>query len=175
MRKIILNLALSLDGYIADLEGGFDWIQGHPSDIDTKKTFDFKEFMDDIDTIVMGSLAYEDCVLSGLDTYEDYDLIVATSRPFEEQEKTEFYKGDICQKILSLKDKPGKDIWLFGGGGLIEPFVRDNIIDEYIIGIVPIILGSGRPLFKGSDTAIPLKLIETTSQEGILINRYVKR
>jgi len=68
MRKIILNLAVSIDGYIADLDGGFGWIQGHESDINSEKAFDFDGFLEEIDTIIMGSLAYEDCVLSGLDT-----------------------------------------------------------------------------------------------------------
>lgn len=176
MRKIILNLAISLDGYISDLEGGFTWIVGHgDTSIDTEKSFDFKEFTDTVDTVIMGSVAYEDCVLSGLDTYDTYDLFVATHRNFEHRKGVEFIKGDICNKILDLKKKEGKNIWLFGGAGLTDAFIKADIVDEYIIGIVPTILGEGRRLFLENNPKIDLKLTECTVQDGMTILRYIKR
>ncbi len=176
MRKIILNLAISLDGYIATNEGGFDWIKGHgdPS-TDTEKQFSFEAFTASVDTIVMGSKAYEDCVLSGLDTYEGNELIIATSREFEAKDHTVFINGDICGRILDLRKQEGKNIWLFGGAGLTDAFIKADIVDEYIIGVIPVILGKGRPLFLKDNPTIDLKLTECTVNDGIILMRYSKR
>jgi len=172
-RKIILNLAISLDGYIADEDGGYDWIVGDgDTKSNTKKVFDFTEFVDSVDTVVMGRKAYEDCGVKG---YETKHVIVATSRKMENYENVEFINDDICGHIQNLQQEKGKDIWLFGGGGLTDRFVKADIVDEYIIGIIPIILGKGRPLFLGDNPTIKLHLDECTVQEGITILRYSKR
>jgi len=81
----------------------------------------------------MGSKAYEDCILTGLSEFKGKRIIVATSRNFEERECVEFVNGDICQHVLALKEETSKNIWLFGGAGLTDSFIRDNIIDEYIV------------------------------------------
>jgi dihydrofolate reductase len=169
-------MAMSLDGFIASEEGGFDWILGQgDSSMDTKNTFDFEAFRASVDTVVMGSKAYEDCVLSGLDRYDDKKLFVATSRTFKSEDYVEFISSDLCSKVLSIKEKPGKDIWIFGGGGLADAFIKADIIDEYIIGIVPVILGRGRPLFYDNNPRIDLKLKECTISDGITIMKYSKR
>lgn len=176
MRKIILNLAISLDGFISDNDGGFDWIRGQDdSSTDTKDRFDYDDFLQKIDTIVMGSKAYEDAVLTNLDTYSDKEIIVATTRDLEKRENVVFIQGDITKEILDLKEKEGKNIWLFGGGILTEPFIKKDLVDEYIIGIIPTILGNGRSLFKGNHDKIDLHLEEVTVNDGIVILIYRRR
>ena len=176
MRKLILNLAISLDGFISDENGGFDWIVGQgDKSKDTDDTFDFSEFMQNIDTIVMGSKAYEDVVLTNLDTYEDKKIIVATSRVLEKRKNVEFINGDICSQILELKKEEGNDIWLFGGAGLTDAFIKANAVDEYVIGMIPTILGGGRLLFKGDNKKIDLHLEQATVNDGILMLIYRKR
>jgi len=176
MGKITLNLAMSLDGFISDDHGGFSWIVGHhDSSNDTKDTFKFEDFLQEIDVIVMGSKAYEDVVLTNLDTYEDKEIIVATSRTLEKRENVTFIKGDITEQILTLKEKEGKNIWLFGGAILTAPFIKQDLVDEYIIGIVPTLLGSGRSLFKGDNPKIDLHLDRTTVTDGIVILIYSRR
>ncbi|AIY05426.1 riboflavin biosynthesis protein RibD [Planococcus sp. PAMC 21323] len=176
MRKLILNLAISLDGFISDEYGGFDWIVGHgDSKNDTKDVFDFAEFMDSIDTIIMGSKAYEDVVLTNLDTYEDKKILVATTRELEKRDNVEFIQGDVCKVVLALKELKGKDMWLYGGGILAEPFVKADLVDEYIIGIIPTILGSGRTLFKGNNKKVDLHLDRATVVDGIGMLIYSRR
>ncbi|MCH4890017.1 dihydrofolate reductase [Acidaminobacter sp. JC074] len=176
MRKIILNLAMSLDGFISDEQGGFDWIIGHGDKTsDTEDSFSFEKFIESVDTVVMGSKAYEDCILTGLTAFEGIDIIVATSRRFEERENVTFISGDINKTILDLREKPGKDIWLFGGAGLTDSFIREDIVDQYIIGLIPTILGSGRPLFKGGYNKIDLHLDQFTIDEGVPVIIYSKR
>jgi len=176
MRKIILNLAISLDGFIADENGGFDWIKGDgDSRINTKNIFDFAEFVNSIDIIVMGSKAYEDCPKETLDFFSNKKIIVATTRNLQGNENVEFFNGDISKKVLALQKKDGKDIWLYGGAGLTDPFIKADVVDEYIIGVIPIVLGSGRPLFLGNNPTIELHLDEYFIIDGITILKYSKR
>ncbi len=178
MRKIILNLAISLDGYICDDKGGFDWIIGQgDKTLDTEEKFDFNEFLESIDTVVMGSKSYEDCVLTGLSVFHNQKLLVATSRTFEERENVEFINKNICEKVLCLKNDTTseKDIWLFGGATLTNEFIQQNIVDKYIIAIIPTILGNGRRLFKGDYPKVDLSLKSTIIDDGITILTYEKR
>jgi dihydrofolate reductase len=173
-RKIILNLAMSLDGYIAKTDGGFAWIKGDgDKNNDTKNQFSFPEFLKTVDTIVMGRKAYDDSYNMSKEMFASKKVLVVTHKKIKE-DNVDVIKGDIVSEITKLKKEKGKHIWLFGGGVVIDPFVKAGVIDEYIIGIVPTILGSGRPLFLGKNSEIELHLDECTSQEGIVILRYSK-
>ena len=172
-RKIILNLAISLDGYIADEDGRYDWIEGDGNNqLNTEKPFNFTEFLDGVDTVVMGKKAYDYC---DIEEYKTKHVIVATSQGLESHHNVEFVHDDICSYIGRLRQKEGKDIWLFGGSSLTDCFIKADIVDEYIIGIIPIILGKGRPLFLGSNPTIKLHLDEYIVENGITILRYSKR
>lgn len=176
MRKIILNLAMSLDGYISDKDGGFEWIVGHGDNSQNTDTeFSFENFLKDIDIVVMGSKSYEDCILSGLTTFHQKRIIVATSREFEDHPHVEFINGDIVNVVESLKNAEGGDIFLFGGAGLTDSFIRADVIDKYIIGVIPTILGNGRSLFKGNYPKIDLHLDDFSVTDGIPIMTYSKR
>jgi dihydrofolate reductase len=103
-------------------------------------------------------------------------VYVATSKQLKSKLKdVKFISKDICNKILELKKGEGKDIWLYGGARLTDSFIKANIIDEYILGIIPIILGSGRKLFLENNLTIKLHLEESTLKEGVIILRYNKK
>ena len=115
-RDIILNLAISLDGFICDEDGGFAWISGQ-GDVraDTADHFDFDGFLASCDTIVMGRKAYEDC-LSSLPEAAEKRFLVASRTPRAPEGRVVFLSADVVAEVLALKDRPGKHIWLFGGG-----------------------------------------------------------
>jgi dihydrofolate reductase len=82
-------------------------------------------------------------------------------------------KSDIPELIKKLKQQPGKNIWLYGGAGLISTFMNLNLIDEFRIAVMPVILGQGKPLFKEIENRLKLKLVEIkTSKAGVLGIRY---
>ncbi|OVE74672.1 riboflavin biosynthesis protein RibD, partial [archaeon D22] len=164
-KKIILNLAISLDGYIADDYGGFDWIKGDgDKSHDTKDQFSFSKFLDSVEIIIMGRKAYDESYDVSKDMLKSKKVLVATHRPIENKpDNVEIISGDIISKVT----EPKENIWLFGGGILIDNFIKADVIDEYIIGVIPIILGSGRPLFLKNNPRINLHLTECTVQEGI--------
>lgn len=176
MRKIILNLAMSLDGYICDEKGGFDWIVGQGDDDGNgTEAYDFESFLERVDTLVMGSVSYADVVLSGLTTFEDKHILVATHKTLERKPNVQFISGDLCRAVLDLKKREGKNIWLFGGAELTDSFIRENIVDEYIVAIIPTILGNGRRLFKGDYPKINLHLDAYSVANGITVLTYSKR
>ncbi|MTN81910.1 dihydrofolate reductase [Turicibacter sanguinis] len=139
--KIVLNLAISLDGYIADENGGFEWIVGDGnSALNTDLKWDYKKFLEEIDIVVMG----KNCYNQGFHKdFKDKPIYVATSQDITDYDYYHFLKADI--------------------------------IDEYIIGIIPTILGKGRPLFLGNNPKIDLSLQYYTVEDGIVIMKYSKR
>lgn len=172
-RKVILNLAISLDGYIASEDGGFDWIVGDGDNrLDTVNQIDFNVFLEGVDVVVMGKNCYDQNFHKD---FKDKKVYVATSKNLTDEDNVHFIGGDICKVIEEEKNKEGKNIFLFGGGGLVDPFIKADVVDEYIIGIIPIVLGKGRPLFLGDNPTIKLHLEEYSVSEGIIILRYTKR
>jgi len=172
-RKIILNLAMSLDGFIADEDGGYDWIKGDGnSKYNTKDVWDFSKFMEQMDIVVMGRTCYDQSFHEDFTTKQVY---VATTNPPKDYDNIHFISTDICRAISDLKEQDGKDIFLFGGGKLIDSFMKENIIDEYIFGIIPIILGKGRPLFYDNNPKVNLSLKQYYTEDGIIIMHYTRR
>jgi len=174
-RKIILNLAMSIDGYIAEKDGGFNWIKGDgDKSNDTKKQFSFPDFIESIDTVVMGKRAFLDAPPGTMEMFKSQKIYVASNEKLDTEYDVEFINGDIVNQILELKKEDGKNIWLFGGAGSIDPFIKADVIDEYIVGIIPIILGNGIPLFLENNLTLRLHLDECTIAEGVTMLRYTK-
>ena len=172
-RKIILNLAISLDGYIAGKDGGFDWIVGDEKrKVDTTKKFDFPVFLEEVDSVIMGGKCYEQGFHKD---FKDKIVYVVTSKDLDDYENIKFVKGDIGKFFLEEKKKSGKGMFLFGGGVVIDTFMKADIIDEFIVGIIPTILGNGRKLFFEDNPETKLILEEYTVDNGIPIMRYTRR
>lgn len=172
-RKIILNLAMSLDGYIADEAGGYEWIIGDgDATLDTDKKWSHESFLNQIDLVVMGKRCYEQKMHLEFPKKKVY---VATSESLSDFDNIHFINGNISEFLKEEKKKSGKDIYLFGGGQTIDALIKSDIIDEYIIGIIPTILGKGRPLFLGNSPMIKLHLEEYYIESGITILKYSKR
>ena len=177
-RKIILYIATSLDGYIAKRNGTVDWLTEDLNEIASASNDRYDEFYHTIDTVVMGSITY-DQVINELSpdqwVYEGKKCYVATSKKREPDSRAEFISDDITQKIADLKQQQGKDIWLVGGGNLINQFIKEDLIDKYVITIIPTILGDGIPLFLNENPEIKLKLVETHTSNGMVELSYVRK
>lgn len=172
-RKIIFNLAMSVDGYIADENGGYAWITGDGNkELDTQNKWDYDKFLAGIDVVVMGKNCYDQNMHT---EFKDKKVFVATSKSLADYDNIHFIHGDICKAVLEEKQKDGGNIFLFGGGILVDAFIKADIIDEYIIGIIPTVLGKGRPLFLGDNPTINLNLEDYFIDQGIAILRYAKR
>jgi dihydrofolate reductase len=153
MRKVILQLAISLDGFIEGPHGEFDWCF-------TDQDYGMTDFLKQIDAIFMGRKSYEMMqAYEGPNPWAGTKTYVFSSSLKNVSADAQLVKGDFRQEVRSLKEQPGKDIWLFGGAELTTSFINEGLADELLLAVHPIILGSGKPLFQHINGRKPLKLI----------------
>ncbi len=173
MRKVILDLAVSLDGFIEGSNGEIDWCI-----MDDDMNFD--GFLSNIDTVFYGRVSY--------DSWENYQpdnnadvaekafwLNIHSKKKYvfsseiRNDKNATFINSDIADKVAEIKNQSGKDIWLYGGASLIQTFIQLNLIDVYRISVHPIALGTGKPLFENLTNRLNLKLIQTnTFKSGVV-------
>jgi dihydrofolate reductase len=139
MRRVRYSVAMSLDGFIAGPRGESDWIVMDPE-------IDFKSLIESFDTILMGRGTYEAARgqrgggMPGMSAY-------VFSRTLQQKDCPGVtVSAAPAETIAELKAKPGKDIWLFGGGVLFRSLVDLGLVDAVEVSVIPVLLGSGRPL-----------------------------
>lgn len=176
MRKVVLYIAMSLDGYIADSSRKVDWLNGHGSEEENVDTYSV--FIRDVDTVIMGWNTYHQVMTElspGEWVYKGLTTYVITHRKLSSTENIKFVQDDPCSVVEKLKSEEGKAIWICGGASIIQPLMQGGLIDEYYISIMPTILGSGIRLFEESQDEIKLKLVRTQSYNGITELVYSRR
>jgi len=166
MRKILLNVAITLDGFIAGPNGEYDWCF-------TAEDYGMNKFMQSVDTILMGRKSYEIAVEYG-EVYPDKEVIVFSTTlrqtPFPH---IKIVNDNIPEFVRSLTSKPGKNIWLYGGPIITAPLMENNMIDEFHLSIHPIVLGNGIPLFKNIRRSLTL-VDSITYPSGLVQSIYKK-
>ncbi len=173
MRKIILYIAQSIDGYIATADGGVGWLEAVPNP--GREDYGYASFLDEIDTVIMGRKTYEQVL--GFDMpypYTDLSNFVLTrGKSPEKSEYAMFIHENHESFFRNLKTRKGKDIWLVGGAGANTFFLEHGLIDEMRIFIMPVVLGAGIPLFAQPCPTINLNHISTkTWSSGVVELRY---
>lgn len=175
MRRLLLNLTTSLDGFIADRGGGIDWIQPFPDDGDGLPP-DYLELMGSVDTLVMGRATYELSLSldGGMDVFDGRRAVVFTSRTnLAPREGVEFVRTDAVTFVERLKRELGGVIWLYGGGQLATALAAAGLIDDYLIVVQPVLLGDGIRLWQSGLQMTRLELVSTREWPGGLVElRY---
>jgi dihydrofolate reductase len=138
MRKIILSVAVSLDGFIEGPLGEYDWCP-------TPSGQEMIDFMNEIDVIFMGRKSYE---MADLSMFPGKVCYVFSNTLKNDKGSIHILGGDLIAAVNEIKNQPGKDIWLFGGASLTTHFINHQLVDEMWLGLVPILLGKGKPLFQ---------------------------
>ncbi|MBS0025900.1 dihydrofolate reductase family protein [Chitinophaga sp. 22321] len=151
MRKIILNLATTLDGFIEGANGELDWCI-------LEEDMHFDRFLESVDTIFYGRVSYdlwgnyqpdaaapdmEKQIYAAIQSKEKF-VFSSQSRA---DDKATFISTDVAAMVEKIRKQPGKDIWLYGGAKLITTFIENGLVDEYMISVHPTALGAGKPLF----------------------------
>lgn len=177
MKDVILNLAVSLDGFIEGPNGEVDWCI-----MDDDMGFD--AFLDGIDTMFYGRVSYDawgnyqpDDKASDTETSMWKAIHSKNKFVFSHQngpdDKATFITDDIDNRVREIKDQPGKNIWLYGGANLIKTFIKLDLVDLYKISVHPVALGSGKPLFEDLDERVRLSLVDTrVFQSGVVELTY---
>lgn len=157
-RKLTLFIAASLDGYIATKEESLDWLFSVEGEGDNGYT----EFYETVDTVLMGKRTYDWVMEHAEDfPYQNKVCYVFTRSDVRETEHVQFVQDDIVDFTNLLKQQEGGNIWIVGGGELVSAFMKEQLVDELILTVAPVLLGNGIPLFREGDYQAYLTLIGT--------------
>ncbi len=169
MRKVILQLAVSLDGYIEGPNGEYDWCL-------TDQDYGMSEFFKHIDSVFYGRKSYELTLSMGEPEMPGFPRLteyVFSTTLQKVKPGAILITGDIEAVIKRIKQEPGKDIWLFGGAKLTASLLNLGLVDEISLAVHPIILGGGKPLFSNISQRISLTLTDTkTYSSGLVALTY---
>ncbi len=168
MRKIILGLAVSLDGFIEGPNGEYNWCF-------TDQDYGMSDFFKRVDTLFMGRKTYEmSLAINGNGGgFPKMKICVFSNTMEKVKDDAILITGDIKKRIIEIKNEEGKDIWLFGGASLTSSLMNEELIDEISLAVHPIILGGGKPLFNNINRRINLSLIDTkTYSTGLVALTY---
>ncbi len=167
MRRIRYRVAMSLDGYIAGPKGEADWIVKDPE-------IDFAALFAQFDTLLMGRGTFEWMVKYGSATVPGMTSIVF-SRTLAQRDypNVKIVAGKEKETVAALRAKPGKDIWLFGGGLLFRSFLDAGLVDSVEVAVVPVLLGGGISLLPSPAKQAKLKLTShKVYKTGIVLLEY---
>ena len=168
-RKVILGLGISLDGYIARRDGSVDFLF-------MPKDYSMGPFFKTVDTCILGRKTYDDGLKMGgsfdgsMKTY-----VFSKTEPPGDRNNVTFTSDSPSAIVAEIRKKPGKHIWLMGGGILIRDFLKEDLVDELYIGVVPTLIGEGLPLFPAGFPQREFDLIENkTFSQGLIALRYTR-
>jgi dihydrofolate reductase len=168
-------IATSLDGFIATVDGGIDWLNEIPNP--DQSDYGYAEFISGIDALVMGRGTFEKVLTFG-DWPYDIPVFVLSNRlttaPEHLTDKVEIVKGKISEVINILNQRGYSNLYI-DGGKVIQSFLREDLIDELIITRIPILLGDGIPLFGKLDQILKFKHKKTETHNNMLVKSSYTR
>lgn len=172
--QVFLSLAISLDGYIADQQGGVDWLQQCAPEADLSA---FWTFFSSMDGLVIGSATYEQVLGFGDWPYQDKPCWVMSQRALTPAHDQVRITPQSPQQILAEADKLGlQRIWLVGGGKVNSAFEQAGLIDEYHVSIMPALLGQGVKLIDGLPSPALLSLVSCKMEiSGVIATVYRRK
>jgi dihydrofolate reductase len=191
MSKVVVNNNVTLDGVMQapgrpdeDLRGGFEhggWAQPY---FDSVMASVAAERIAKGGALLFGRRTYEDFAAfwpnqtddnpftTVLNDFQKYVASTTLEEPLIWSNST-LLKGDAAEAVARLKERPGKDLVVLGSGDLVQSLMRRNLVDEYVLLIHPLVLGSGRRLFTDGASFVPLRLVDTTiTTTGVVIATY---
>ena len=170
MRKLILQVAVSLDGFIEGPNGEIDWCF-------TDQDYGLNNFFKQIDTLFIGRKTYElmlrmgENASPGFPKFKEYIFSTTLEKV---KDDAVLIKGNIESEVKKIKNENGKDIWLFGGGSLTTSLMDLSLVDEVWLAVHPVVLGGGKPLFPEIKKRVDLKLLDTkVYSTGLVFLKYV--
>ena len=171
-RKVVLYIAISLDGYIATKENSIEFL----SMVEQQgEDYGYAEFVKTVDTVIIGRKTYDKVLAMGFEyphVDKDVYIITRTARPAIGNLK--FYTDDLAQLVNNLKAQSGKNIYCDGGAEVANELMKNNLIDELIVSIIPVLLGDGIKLFNDGRPEKELILVSSKQFESGLVQLHYK-
>lgn len=185
MRKLKLQMQLSIDGYVASVDGGMDWMTWNWGE-DIKSYV--KALTEPIDTIILGRKLAEGFIPHWAGVAADKDnpeveagkkftdipkIVFTKTLDQSPWDNTDLAKGDLTQEVNKLKAQPSTDIMAYGGSAFASDLIAHNLIDEYHLFINPVVIGKGMPIFQAVKERLNLKLVKSEAFScGIVVVCY---
>ena len=167
MRSVVLGVGISLDGYIARPDGSVDFLF-------MPKDYSMDAFFATIDTSIMGRKTLDVSLKLGA-TFDGSTptYVYSRTQPTGERDGLIWVNQSPARLISQIRKRPGKDIWLMGGGEIAREFLKADLVDELYLGIVPILIGEGIPLFPSGFPQRNFTLVENkTFSKGMISLKY---
>jgi len=184
MRKLKLQIQMTVDGYVAGPNGEMDWMDFNWDDNLNNYV---RELSEPVDCIILGRKLAQEFIpywaskpeaeeVAGVDKMNITPKVVFTrTLDKSEWDNTVLAKGDLVDEIRKLKKQTGKDIIVYGGATFVSALFKEGLIDEYHLFINPVVIGTGMTIFKGIENIKNLSLIKSTAFEcGIVVLHYVQ-
>jgi dihydrofolate reductase len=168
MRRVRYSVAATLDGFIADPAGGYDWIV-------MDEAIDFAAIFEQFDTFVMGRKTWEVSAPTEFgDMFGDKEVVVFSRTLKSARPGVRIVDTSPVDTVRELKQKPGKDIWLFGGGSMFRTLADAGLVDTVEVAVMPVLLSQGVPLIAPGSRITGMKLdkCETLPKSGIVMLSY---
>jgi dihydrofolate reductase len=172
-RKVFLYIATSLDGYIAKPNDDLSFL----SIVEQEgEDYGYAEFIKSVDTVIVGRKTYDKVISTGFGfPHTNKDSYIITRSPRPDIGSVKFYSGDLKELVNKLKAEKGKNIFCDGGAEIVNKLLEHDLIDEFIISIIPVFIGNGIKLFKDGRPEQKLELISTKQFEKGLVQLHYKR
>lgn len=172
-RKVLLYIATSLDGYIATNDGDLNFLSSVEQE---GEDYGYYDFVKSVDAVIVGRKTYEKVLSMGFEfPHTDKDAYIITRTPRPSIGSVQFYTGKLKPLVEELKSKEGKNIYCDGGAEIVNELMKHDLIDEYIISVIPVFLGGGIRLFKDGRSEQKLELLSTKSFEKGLVQLYYRQ
>jgi dihydrofolate reductase len=170
MRKVIYGIGTSIDGYLARVDGSVDFLF-------MPKDFSMASFFKSIDTAIMGRKTLDVSLKMGGGSHAPSIKTYVFSRtmPAGERDGMIFTQEPPAKLVAKLRKERGRNIWLMGGGELAREFLKDGLVDEIYLGVVPVLLGDGLAAFPPGFSQLDFKLLENKTYSRGLISLKYKR
>jgi len=168
MKKVYLNLAVTLDGFISRKDGSVDFLDNMNNDMLDL----FNNFLDKIDVIIMGSRTYLEYKKFGFELFNKQKIYVLSNKIKKTDNNISVLSGNVLEQINTLRKT--KSIWCFGGSNVVKFFMINNLIDEFYITTVPYVIGDGIRLFDNGNYSSKLSLIDSVRIGDLMTTIYKK-
>jgi dihydrofolate reductase len=164
---------MSLDGYIATKDNSLEFLSMVEQE---GEDYGYNDFVKSVDAVIIGRKTYEKVIAMGYEyphTDKDVYILTRTAKPSIGNFK--FYSDDLSRLVNGLKKQPGKNIYCDGGAEIANELMKNNLVDEFIISVIPILLGDGIKLFKDGRPELKLELLSTKQFDKGLTQFHYKR
>ena len=172
-RKVILYIAASADGYIAKHNDDLSFLSRVQQE---GEDYGYTQFIASTDTVILGRKTY-DWVMKQVAEFPHANkkTYIITRTPKTSIGNAQFYTGNLRELVYKLKEEEGSNIFVDGGAEVVNELLKYNLIDEFIISIIPVFLGGGTRLFNEGFSEINLKLLDSKAfDKGLVQLHYAK-